>query len=195
MKKVVKRILHHTNDLDDEELDKYDYEPASVAECFSSNEQEQKEARLSIIFKSNSIAIDNVNKFQKDMVNIANPLAGTPDEFRFFELSDCDETTKAGALRAMVRAHANMGILEEDGEAKYRFTGHNRFVFVYGDQLTEQRLRNLKPFVMQSLTKIGYEDYVEQLSSALNGCIIQKKCIMSSIQCSWRSSDAIICLH
>ena len=38
-----------TNDLDNDELDKYDYEPASVAERFSSNEQEQKEARLSII--------------------------------------------------------------------------------------------------------------------------------------------------
>ena len=44
-KQVVKRILHHTNDLDDEELEKYDYEPASVAECFSSNEQEQTNCR------------------------------------------------------------------------------------------------------------------------------------------------------
>ena len=37
----------------------------------------------------------------------------------FFKLNDCYETTKSGALCAMIRAHVNMRILVEEGDRRY----------------------------------------------------------------------------
>ena len=172
-KAIVKTIMHHKRVVETGESERYDYEPPSASQLYPGRESDIKEAMLVNIFVANTIAMDHVNRFQSDMIRIANPLIGTQDEFNFFGLHDCDETTSEGALKAFVRAHINMGMLEEIGEDDLRFVGGGRFAFIFGDQLTEQRLKDCKMTILRNLTKIGYEEYVEQLTGAIDSTLLQ----------------------
>ena len=71
-----------------------------------------KETHLVELMKANSKSINRLQKYQAHSIKLANPLAGTPNQFHFHSLHDYDETTNDGALRAMVEEHVNMGILE-----------------------------------------------------------------------------------
>ena len=100
-------------------------------------------------------------------------MVGTPDQFHFHPLHDCDETTNKGALCAMVRAHVNMNIIEEVSDDNHKFVGQERFVLLYGDQLTEPRFYPVMAQIKKSLTKIGKEEYVNQLVSVVNRSLVQ----------------------
>ena len=146
-------MLQYVNEIENEDLEQYDYVPASVNECFARDSQALKEAMFSRLISANGIAVDNIIIFQKDMIRTANPLVGTTDAFSF-ELKDCNETTKSGASCAMIRSHINMGIMVEEVDTRYQLVGKDRYVFAYGDQLMETRLKDLESYVMKSLTKI-----------------------------------------
>ena len=113
-----------------------------------------KQSYLVDLLRANSKLIDNVNHYQTRMVKLANPLVGTPDQFYFHPLHDCDETTNDGALCAIVAAHVNMGILEVTKDDKHKFAGEGRFGMIYGDQLTELRFHPVKHHIMKSLTRL-----------------------------------------
>lgn len=155
------------------ESERYDYEGTSAEAEFAPSDVDLKSAALCDIMDSNSKHVANAQSFQNDMVRLANPMVGTADQFYFHPLHPSNETTNDGALRAIVNGYVNMNLLEELENDTYRFVGDGRFAFEYGDQLTEQRLCNLKPFVIKSLAKIGYEDYVDNLVKALDSSMIQ----------------------
>jgi len=123
----------------------------------------------------NRASIHHMQSFQNDMIRLANPVVGTPDVFYFHPLHASDETSNEGALRAMINGYVNMNLLEEQDDNTYRFVdgADGRYVFEYGDQLTELRVCKLKPFIMKSLTKIGYEDYVNNIVSAIDCTMMQ----------------------
>ena len=77
-------MLQYANDNANEELEQFDYEPASVN--VATDSQVLKEAMLSRLISANSVAVNNINKFQKDMICTASLLVGTPDEFNIFQI-------------------------------------------------------------------------------------------------------------
>ena len=66
-----------------------------------------------------------------------------------------------------------MGILEEVSEDNHKFVGEERFGLIYGDQLTELQFYSIMAQIKRSLTKIGKEDYVNRLVSAVDCSLVQ----------------------
>ena len=73
----------------------------------------------------------------------------------------------------MVRAHVDMNILEEVSDNNHKSGGQERFGLLYGDKLTELRFYPVMAQIKKSLTKIGKEEYVNQLVSAVNHSLLQ----------------------
>ena len=61
-----------------------------------------KQALLVSFFRANTTPMYHVERYQSRMVKLASPMVGLADQFIFHELHNCDKTTNAGALRAMI---------------------------------------------------------------------------------------------
>ena len=106
--------------------------------------------------------------FQRDMSELFCETYGTTDKWFWPPISPREEMSNEQALLAMVNIFEELCVIEKEDNGKYKLNENamSRWIIQYGDVLTIKKWNALAYIIVQQMTKLGKEEYVQIMMTA-----------------------------